>query len=323
MMAPEEYYTFTGGVGEEIARHITHVLIDKALKFVPARAFLRHPNIVEVVCHDGVKKIEEFAFYHCPSLRRVIMPGVKVLETKAFDRCIALTYIECGKLEIIGEGSFGSCYSLSSIDLPSIKIVKRAAFSCCINLSNVEFGKDLETIGRMALFACKSLERITLPLKEDLISLDSTFQRCDRLHLVDLVGGVHETVAALLMEEWKHEMNEEIENVSQILPLAPGGNAQWDFGEKAQAIRKWIRSVLRKYTHYKAEHRRYVNEAAATLKLTLPHDILFENILPFVELPSDTSEESSKASQIDIDASTPTPTLFSSITASRPRSCSW
>ena len=86
-MAPE-YYIFTG---EVIPRHVTHVLIDKALKFVPARAFFKHQNIEEVICHDGVKNIEQDAFYQCLCLRRVIMPGVKEVEPHAFANCISLS----------------------------------------------------------------------------------------------------------------------------------------------------------------------------------------------------------------------------------------
>ena len=102
---------------------------------------------------------------------------------------------------------------------------------------------------------------------------------------VDLVGGVHETIAAFLMEAWKDDAKDKIDSIRQILPSTRGA------GGKAKAIRRWIRSVLRKYTHYKAEHRRYVNEAAAALELVLPNDVMLENVLPFLELPSDTSFE--------------------------------
>ena len=293
MMATE--YTFTGRDGEAIPRHITHVLIDKALKFVPARAFQRHPNIVEVICHDGVEKIEEWAFHFCPSLRRVIIPGVKVIKNDAFYGCSVLTSIECGKLEKIGQDAFGVCKSLSGIDLLSTKIVKMEAFDGCTNLTYAKFGKNLESIGKETFLFCRSLEHITIPLKDGMITNDSVFAGCKNLERVDLVGGVHETVAALLLEEWRNDMNEEIDAINQILPNTPAGGWDWvnneiDPGEKAQAIRTWIRKVLRKYIYYKAEHRRYVNEAAATLELALPHDIVFKNILPFVELPSDTSE---------------------------------
>ena len=104
-----------------------HVLISKSLKFVRSYAFHNHPNIQEVICHDKVEKIEQEAFFGCPSLRRIILPGVKKVETWAFGVCKFLTYIECGKLERIGMSVFSECKSLTSVDLPSIKIVERFA----------------------------------------------------------------------------------------------------------------------------------------------------------------------------------------------------
>jgi hypothetical protein len=57
-------------------------------------------------------------------------------------------------------------------------------------------------------------------------------------------------------------------------------------GGKTEAMQTWIRSVLHKVLQYKAEHRRLLNEAAITLQLALPNDIVFKNVLPFLELPS-------------------------------------
>ena len=288
MMAPE-CYVYTGRAGETIPQHVTHILIiDEALNFIRSYAFNRHPNIEVLICHDGVEKIEEFAFSVCPSLRRVIMPGVKEIEERAFRNCTSLTYIECGKLEIIEEYAFSLCTSLSSIDLPSIKIVGDNAFTCCSNLTSVTFGKELVSIGEGAFCFCENLERVTMPLKIDMITDDNVFKGCKKLNHVDLVGGVHETVAALLLEEWQDDMNEEIDAINEILPNTPFGYL--DVGEKTQAIQTWIRSVLRKFIHYKNEHRRILNEAAATLQLALPNDIVRKNVLTFLELPSYTFE---------------------------------
>jgi hypothetical protein len=277
-------YTFRGEEGEIIPRHVTHVYVVNVAA-VPAHAFEDHPNIEEVICHEGVKKIEEHAFNYCPRLRRVIMHGVKEVEKHVFNRCEALTYIECGKLERIGQWAFCDCKSLRSIDLPSIKIVKGVAFRDCTNLRNAKFGKRLESLGGGVFLKCTSLERITLPLKDDMLTYDNIFRLCDKLKHVDLVWGVHETVAALLMEHWKNDMNEEITAINRILPNKPAGN--WnDPGGKARAIRRWISSVLRKIVHYKAEHFRIMDEAAATLQFVLPQDIVRNNVLSFLELPS-------------------------------------
>eukprot|EP00573_Skeletonema_grethae_P001940 CAMPEP_0201689684 /NCGR_PEP_ID=MMETSP0578-20130828/3240_1 /ASSEMBLY_ACC=CAM_ASM_000663 /TAXON_ID=267565 /ORGANISM="Skeletonema grethea, Strain CCMP 1804" /LENGTH=78 /DNA_ID=CAMNT_0048174405 /DNA_START=42 /DNA_END=274 /DNA_ORIENTATION=- len=68
-------FTYTGE--EVIPDDVTHVFVD--VKTIRGRAFQWHQNIVEVICHDKVEKIEEEAFSGCPSLRRVIMRGVKIV----------------------------------------------------------------------------------------------------------------------------------------------------------------------------------------------------------------------------------------------------
>jgi len=116
---------------------------------------------------------------------------------------------------------------------------------------------------------------------------------------VDLVEGeeLRETIAALQFEEWRNDMSEEINSVDQILLTADAGSFYHeDVGVKAEAIRTWIRSVLDKMIHYKAEHERILNEVATTLQLALPQDAVMNSVLPFLELPhtfgeGDESEE--------------------------------
>jgi len=294
MMAADGWYIFTGGDDEVIPPDVTRVRIDESLTVIRAHAFYYHRNIEEVVCHDGVKTVEEYAFYSCHSLRRVIMPGVKVVEGRcAFMSCEALTYVECGKLEIIGECAFYGCESLRSINLPSARIVEECAFSWCKALTNIKFGKELESIRVEAFRVCPSLERITIPLKDGIITENNTFQKCENLKHVDLVEGaiLHETIAALLLEEWKNDMAREVDAINQSLPTARAGDFD-DMGGKALAIRMWIRAVLGKIIHYRAQHQRLLEEAATTttLQVALPQDIVIKNVLPFLELPSYTFE---------------------------------
>ncbi len=84
------------------------------------------------------------------------------------------------------------------------------------------------------------------------------------------------------------DMNEQIDSINQILPITyAGGYDGWDDdeGEKSREIRMWIISVLLKIIHYQEEHQRVVNEAGSTLHHALPHDIVMNNVLPFLELP--------------------------------------
>ena len=265
-------FPYTGAEDEIIPQGATRIFV--LARVILGRAFEEHPNIIEVICHENVEKIEPCAFCCCPRLRRVIMPGVKVVGGSAFWGCNALEDVECGKLEII-EG-FGDCKSLRSINLPSARIVKGSAFFGSA-VTDVTFGSKLERFERGAFINCTSLERITIPLKDGLITSDDIFQLCGNLRQVDLVEGeLHENIAALQLEEWRTDMNKEIDSINRILPNLFAGEGfdhyevEWGVpGEKAQAIRTWIRSVLRRIVHYRAEHRRVLSEAATLLELAI------------------------------------------------------
>jgi len=286
-----------GQEDEFIPRGATHIIVHESVTVIRARAFERHFNIVEIICHEKVEKIEERAFGCCRSLRRAIMPGVTIVEEEAFCECEALTDVECGKLEIIGDGAFIDCKSLRSINLPSARIVEENAFNYCMALTDLKFGNKLERIHEMTFYYCTSLAQITTTLKAGMIIHDNTFMGCENLNHAHLVEGeiLRETIAALQLEEWRNVMNEEIDTINQTLPTSDSGGGwneeEEDVGEKAVAIRDWIRSVLSKIIEYKADHRRLLEEdIAPTLQRVLPQDIVMNNVLPFLELPSHSFE---------------------------------
>ena len=280
-------FVYRGGGWDTVPRSATHVTIDDSVTVIPTMLFYEHPNIVEVDCHAGVMKIESMAFQECPRLERLILPGVEIMEELACRNCDALTYIECPKLEKIELSPFENCRSLSSIDLQSARVVEGFAFTCCRAMEYVEFGTNLESVGERTFLHCPSLERIAIPLKNDLLPHDRTFQLCENLRHVHFVEEevLNETVNALLLDEWKNDMRRDIGSINHNLPNAP---ASFFNGEKTIVIREWIRSVLSKIIYYKAQHRRLLKEAAATLQLFLPNDTVVNNVLPFVELPAHT-----------------------------------
>ncbi len=280
------WFNYMGEEGERIPRDATHVFVHA--RVIPGLAFAYHPNIVEVVCHEDIEKIKIYTFSGCTSWRRVIMPGVEVVEDGAFGSCRALTHVECGKLEIIRYAAFLNCKSLRSIDLTSAAVVERRAFCGCEDLRDAKFSSKLEIIEGEAFHECTSLERITIPLEDGMITADhGTFNECENLKHVDLADGeLHETIAALHLEKWRNDMNEEIYFINRILPeddtivrffyhygIVPG--------DKADVIRRWIRSVIHKINRYKAKHQRLMDEAASILQLALPHDIVMNSVLPF------------------------------------------
>ena len=310
-------YIYRGEEDEIIPREATHITMGEGVTFVRARAFREHPNIVEVICHEGVEKIEMKAFGYCTSLRRVIMPGVKIVGEAAFKSCEALTDVECGKLEIIGVWAFSWCTLLKSINLSSARIVESKAFIDC-SLTTVKFGSKLERMERRAFYRCRFLERITIPLKDGLITEDNIFTGCESLKHVDLVEGeLHEIIAALHLEEWINDMNDEIDSINRNLPDASVGseltgwagvfhyynNTEEYFGEKTRVVRRWIRSVLQKIRLYQGEHRNILDDVATTLQHALPHDIVMNSVLPFLELPSHTFDVEEDEEEEELDAS--------------------
>ncbi len=147
--------------------------------------------------------------------------------------------MECGKLETIKERAFSYCSSLSSINLPSIEVVEEHAFGGCGALKEAKFGSKLERIEKKAFYCCKSLAQITIPLKDGIITHADIFMECTNLKRVDLVeGALHKTVAALLSEEWKNDMNEEIDLINQILPTASAGYYSAGYDDEEEEDRK-------------------------------------------------------------------------------------
>lgn len=87
-------------------------------------------------------------------------------------------------------------------------------------------------------------------------------------------------------------MFDEINSINEILPNTHAGDLTYNgvetTGGKALVIRRWIAHVLHKIIYYKAKHRQVLEETAATLQSSLPHDIVLKNVLPFLELPNHT-----------------------------------
>jgi hypothetical protein len=71
------------------------------------------------------------------------------------------------------------------------------------------------------------------------------FDFCCNLTTFDLIWGIHNTVSSLLLQRWKDEMNQVVDNINRVLPNTHG---------KTDAIRLWIRSVINRMEHYKAKH---------------------------------------------------------------------
>ena len=249
---------------QPVPDRVRRARIHKDVKIIPRRAFYRRYHLIYVEFHDGVEIIEEQAFNYCNSLRSAIkLLGVKIISRWAFDNCHRLTDVEFGdKLETIEIAAFRFCTHLKNIKLPSVRTIGSHAFAGCDELFDVEFGEALTTLSGWALSNCPKLERIALPLKDGMIGGDGVFTNCPMLTTIDLVGGIHSTVASLHMENWRNEMTGEISRINQTLPNTAAN-------EKTGKIQQWMESVFDHLEHYKAEHKALLKEATTLLELAL------------------------------------------------------
>ena len=264
--------------GGRAPQHVTHARIDKSVDEIedagrdgPDDAFKNCRFLVQVDTHDGIRRIGTYAFYFCESLRRINLKSAVEIEWCAFFGCLNLTHVEFGdRLETIGQAAFSYCKSLelAPIKLQSIITIGARAFMNCKRLTDIELSGRLETMGPMAFHGCVRLQRIAIPLKRDLFEFSDVyhtfdqFDKCEQLATVDLVGGIHKTVASLHMDSWRAEMIEEINRVNQVLPNTPAN-------EKTNEIKQWIDPVIDKMDHYRSEHARHVREGTTLLVLAL------------------------------------------------------
>jgi len=257
----DEIFVYTGG-DQVVPDDVRRVRIDKSVKIIPSRTFYERRQLISVEFHDGIEIIGELSFYWCISLRSVKLLGVKIIKKGGFYNCIGLADIEFSdKLETIEQGALQYCHSLTRIRMPSVKTIGRWAFSKCMQLTDLEFGEALVTIQQFAFSCCIALGRIAVPLKCEMIE-DDVFGDCPNLTTMDLVGGIHRTVASLHLERWRNEMNEEINRINQVLPNTTSY-------QKTAEIQEWMTSVISQLDHFKAEHKALLKEATTLLELAL------------------------------------------------------
>jgi hypothetical protein len=263
-------FVYTGGE-QVVPMNVTRVRIDRSVKIIPERAFDNRRELVSVKTHAGIEMIEKSAFYGCESLRGIKLPGVREVGYLAFYHCSAMTVVDFGnKLETIGSHAFDKCRSLRSIEMPTVRTIERYAFLDCKQLTVVEFGNNLERIGGVAFMGCDNFQRIAIPLKDNMFPLHTAYQRCtqfdycENLTTVDLVGieRIRNTISSLLLESWRDEMNKEIDLINHVLPNTHPR-------EKTDAIRLWIRSVIDRMEHCKAEHHELLKEDMTQLELAV------------------------------------------------------
>lgn len=274
----DDVFIYRGG---KVPQHVKNAIIHHSVKKVEKEAFgfggdnenedlEMGAEIESVIFHDDVEEIDVCAFGRCTNLSSLKLPGVRRIKGFAFRVCTGLRDIEFGdNLHTIELYAFHKCTNLRSLTALSVQTIGERAFLECKSLTDAVFGEELDSLGVGAFEDCESLKRIAIPLKAGLFVADwvydgrhPQFDGCVNLERVDLVGGVHKTVASLHHESWRNEMREVINFINRLLP-----NTSAD--EKGGQINIWMTHVTITLERLKAMHMGILHEATTLLELAI------------------------------------------------------
>ena len=161
--------------------------------YIEDNVLIKCDNKVEnVVIHDGITQIDDYAFELCTQLKTVMIPGsVTSIGDDAFYGCFRLTSITLpNSVTYIGDRAFSGCDSLTSITIPnSVTSIGERTFSYCGNLMSITIPNSVTSIGSAAFRECSNLTSITIPNSVTSIG-EEAFYDCSSLTSITIGSGV-------------------------------------------------------------------------------------------------------------------------------------
>lgn len=135
---------------------------------IPAYAYKDRTDIVRIEFEgkSSLRKIGEYAFLGCTSLKEVVLPtGLTEMGEGCFRECSALKEISLPKgLTILPKGAFVWCKGLKKVKMPSgLADIGAHAFAYCTALEDVNIPSSVKHIGNNAFSNCETLWRVYIP----------------------------------------------------------------------------------------------------------------------------------------------------------------
>ena len=147
------------------------------------KLYINGVSATDIVVPDGVKRINNYAFYNCTNLESFTMADtVTNIGQSAFTGCTNLYSISLSdNLKFIYNSVFKNCTSLVSVIIPNgVTSIGDYAFQNCSNLSSVTIPDSVTDIGCSAFENCSNLSSVIIPNSVTNIS-SYTFRNCANL----------------------------------------------------------------------------------------------------------------------------------------------
>jgi len=184
-IADDQTIRITGFTGDTKKLVIPGSIEGKPVTVIGEEAFKNNKTLNTVVISNGVKQIEDGAFYGS-GVVHVQLPGsVASIGWEAFEGCTALESINLpDSITEIGNRAFNGCRALREIVLPcEITKISGNMFRGCKALKSIQIPKSVKHIGEMAFFECQSLTDIDMPMGLLVIG-EQAFYRCEALRSI-------------------------------------------------------------------------------------------------------------------------------------------
>ena len=139
-----------------------------------------------VIIGEGIKKIDNNAFWGCGMTKVSIPNSVREIGKGAFLRCRFLVEVVLpNSVTNICTNTFSGCWSLTDIVIPnSVTNIRKNAFSDCWSLTKIVIPGSVTKVGKYAFKDCYSLEKIIFDNTNSYsnILIDTyTFANCEKL----------------------------------------------------------------------------------------------------------------------------------------------
>ena len=152
-VSPKSDFVIEDGVLVSYVGNGGDVVVPSDVEVVAPKAFYHNMSVRSLILQEGVKEIQDEAFYLCKGLSYVKLPSTLTRGGQsAFYSCKALERVDINNgLSVIDYYAFAKCTALNQIALPrSVKNIKDKAFSECDELPRA-IKKQIKEINDKAL----------------------------------------------------------------------------------------------------------------------------------------------------------------------------
>lgn len=135
-------FTIENGVLKKYNGSGGYVVVPDGVKTIDERAFYNNLTITGVRLPDSVMQIKSFAFYACANLKEATLPSdLRTIGTSAFYECNLQSLTLPGSLTYVDSGAFGRNRALSSVTISRSAYPSGKRCVCGLQLAHRRHGR--------------------------------------------------------------------------------------------------------------------------------------------------------------------------------------